>query len=79
MGRQLDFLEHRHRVHARVEDRIRTGKSAGLGHLPSKSMQVNAAWCAAAALASNRQDLWIKSFRQLRMEPGHRVVRRVCR
>ncbi|TMR88577.1 hypothetical protein EJK15_65480 [Nonomuraea basaltis] len=39
------------RVHARVEDRIRCGKSTGLGHLPSKSMQVNHAWCAAAAIA----------------------------
>jgi hypothetical protein len=25
-GRQLDFLEARHRAHARVEDRIRTGR-----------------------------------------------------
>lgn len=50
-GRQLDFLEARHRVHARVEDRIRCGKSTGLGHLPSKSMQVNTAWCVAAAIA----------------------------
>ncbi|GAA3444442.1 IS1380 family transposase [Planomonospora venezuelensis] len=50
-GRQLDFLEARHRVHARVEDRIRCAKSTGLGHLPSKSMQVNASWCLAAAIA----------------------------
>ena len=32
---QLAFLEARHRAHARVEDRIRTGKDTGLGHLPS--------------------------------------------
>ena len=31
---QLAFLEARHRAHARVEDRIRTGKDTGLGHLP---------------------------------------------
>ncbi|MBB4937243.1 hypothetical protein FHR32_001548 [Streptosporangium album] len=30
---QLYFLEARHRVHARVEDRIRSGKSTGLGRL----------------------------------------------
>ena len=29
------FLEARHRPHARVEDRIRTGKNTGLDHLPS--------------------------------------------
>jgi hypothetical protein len=52
-GRQLDFLEARHRVHARVEDRIRNGKSTGLGHLPSTSMQVNTAWCVAAAIATD--------------------------
>jgi hypothetical protein len=52
-GRRLDFLEARHRAQARVEDRIRCGKSTGLGHLPSTSMQVNAAWCAAAAIAAD--------------------------
>ncbi len=31
---QIAFLEARHRAHARVEDRIRTGKDTGLGHLP---------------------------------------------
>jgi hypothetical protein len=50
-GRQLDFLEARHRVHARVEDRIRCGKSTGLGHMPSTSMAVNTAWCVAASIA----------------------------
>jgi len=34
---QLAFLEARHRAHARVKDRIRTGKNTGLGHLPSPS------------------------------------------
>ena len=32
---QAQFLEARHRPHARVEDRIRTGKNTGIGHLPS--------------------------------------------
>ena len=35
---QIAFLEARHRVHARVEDRIRTGKATGLNHLPSKAL-----------------------------------------
>ena len=38
---QLAFLEARHRAHARVEDRIRTGKDTGIGHLPSRHKQIN--------------------------------------
>ena len=45
------FLEARHRPHARVEDRIRTGKNTGIGHLPSHSFALNQAWCLAATLA----------------------------
>jgi Transposase DDE domain group 1 len=52
-GRQLDFLEARHRAHARVEDRVRTGKATGLDHLPSTRMAINAAWCVAAMIASD--------------------------
>jgi hypothetical protein len=48
---QIAFLEARHRVHARVEDRIRTGKSTGLNHLPSKSFNLNQAWLLAAGMA----------------------------
>jgi hypothetical protein len=48
---QLDFLEARHRVHARVEDRIRTAKATGLGHLPSKSFTINQAWLIGVAIA----------------------------
>ena len=43
----------RHRVHARVEDRVRTTKDAGLDHLPSKSWAVNLGWCHAVAIASD--------------------------
>jgi len=50
-GKQLAFLEARHRAHARVEDDIRCGKATGLDHLPSTSMQINAAWCVAATIA----------------------------
>jgi hypothetical protein len=45
------FLEARHRPHARVEDRIRCGKNTGLGHLPSASIAINRAWCVAATIA----------------------------
>lgn len=41
---QLAFLDARHRAHARVEDRIRTGKSCGLGKFPSQLAHINAAW-----------------------------------
>jgi hypothetical protein len=37
-GRYIDAA---HRVHARVEDAIRTGKDAGLGHFPSFDYKVN--------------------------------------
>ena len=44
---QNAYLDAAHRVHARVEDAIRTGKDAGLGHFPY-DLQVNAAWLTAA-------------------------------
>jgi hypothetical protein len=45
------FLETRHRPHARVEDSIRCGKQTGLGHLPSTSIDINRSWCLAATIA----------------------------
>jgi len=50
---QPDFLEARHRAHARVEDRIRCGKTTGLDHLPSTMMAINQAWCVAATIAAD--------------------------
>ena len=41
---QLAGLELRHRQHARVEDRIRQAKAAGLANLPCHDFQSNAAW-----------------------------------
>jgi hypothetical protein len=41
---QLAGLELRHRQHARVEDRIRQAKAAGLGNLPCHSFDANASW-----------------------------------
>jgi hypothetical protein len=47
----LQWLEARHRAHARVEDRIRCAKDTGLRRLPSREFAINAAWCTAAAIA----------------------------
>jgi Transposase DDE domain group 1 len=40
----VQLLELRHRGHARVEDRIRTGKDSGFGRFPSRLFAVNQAW-----------------------------------
>ncbi|MFF7859361.1 IS1380 family transposase [Streptomyces sp. NPDC007904] len=40
----LQHLEVRHRAHARVEDRIRRGKTTGFGRFPSCHFALNAAW-----------------------------------
>jgi len=50
---QLAFLEARHRAHARVEDRIRTGKDTGLGHLPSRHHNINKVWTELALIAAD--------------------------
>ncbi len=41
---QLAGLELRHRQHARVEDRIRQAKAAGMMNLPCRAQDENAAW-----------------------------------
>jgi hypothetical protein len=40
----IQFLEARHRAHARVEDKIRTGKTTGFGRFPSRVFTINQAW-----------------------------------
>ncbi len=50
---QLQWLEARHRAHARVEDRIRCAKDTGLGRLPSREFAINHAWCTLAAVAAD--------------------------
>jgi len=40
----IQYLEARHRGHARVEDRIRTGKDTGFGRFPSRVFAINVAW-----------------------------------
>jgi Transposase DDE domain group 1 len=49
----LQWLEARHRAHARVEDRIRCAKDTGLRRLPSREFAINQAWCTAAAIAAD--------------------------
>jgi Transposase DDE domain group 1 len=49
----LQWLEVRHRTHARVEDRIRCAKNTGLRRLPSREFAINQAWCTAAAIAAD--------------------------
>src|SRR5688572_21801104 len=40
----IQYLEARHRGHARVEDRIRCGKDTGFGRFPSRIFAINQAW-----------------------------------
>jgi hypothetical protein len=51
----------RHRVHARVEDGVRTAKDTGLDHFPSHSWTVNQAWCAAITIAVDLL-CWLRLF-----------------
>ncbi len=49
---QCAYIDAAHRVHARVEDVIRTGKDTGLGHFPSHDYGLNKAWLDACMIAS---------------------------
>lgn len=49
---QNAYIDAAHRVHARVEDRVRTGKDTGLSRFPSHSFAVNSAWLHAALTAT---------------------------
>jgi hypothetical protein len=50
---QLAFLEARHRVHARGEDRIRHAKDSGLGWLPSRKFAINQTWLVLVTIAAD--------------------------
>jgi hypothetical protein len=54
-SRHAQFIDVLHRQHAVVEDGVRTGKSAGLRNLPSKSWRVNCGWVIAANIAADLQ------------------------
>jgi hypothetical protein len=45
------YIDAAHRVHARVEDAIRTGKDTGIGRFPSHEFKINQAWMTAAMTA----------------------------
>jgi Transposase DDE domain group 1 len=49
---QVAYIDAAHRVHARVEDAIRTGKDCGIGKFPSTSLAMNKAWLTAALTAA---------------------------
>jgi hypothetical protein len=48
---QCAYIDAAHRIHARVEDVIRTGKDTGLGHFPSHDYGLNKAWLDASMTA----------------------------
>jgi hypothetical protein len=48
---QNAYIDAAHRVHARVEDCIRTGKATGIGRFPSHDFKFNQAWLTAAMMA----------------------------
>jgi hypothetical protein len=56
---QPAYIDAAHRVHARVEDAIRTGKDCGIGKFPSTSLAMNKAWQAAALTAATLL-AWVK-------------------
>jgi hypothetical protein len=53
------YIDAAHRVHARVEDAIRTGKDTGIGKFPSHLFALNQAWLAAALIAATLL-AWLK-------------------
>jgi hypothetical protein len=56
---QVWFVDALYRDHAEVEDRVKAIKRVGLGLLPSKSWQLNAAWVLAATIAADL-DAWTR-------------------
>jgi hypothetical protein len=49
---KVPYVDAVHRVHARVEDGVRTGKDCGYGKFPSQALAMNKAWFAAALIAA---------------------------
>jgi hypothetical protein len=58
---QLAYVDAAHRVHARVEDAIRTGKDCGIGKFPSHDFAVNSAWLAVSLTAATLL-AWLKQL-----------------
>jgi hypothetical protein len=84
---QLQWLEARHRAHARAEDCIRCAKDTGLRRLPSREFAINQACCTAAAIATDltawlqllalRGDLGTAEPKRLRYRILHTAARLV--
>jgi hypothetical protein len=53
------YIDAAHRVHARVEDAVRTGKDTGIGKFPSQAFALNQAWLAASLIAATLL-AWLK-------------------
>ena len=49
----IAYLEARHRGHARVEDRIRTGKDTGMAKLPFQDFTMNEVWLEISLIAQD--------------------------
>jgi hypothetical protein len=49
---QLGYIDAAHRVHARVEGCIRTGKDCGIGRFPSHDFAMNSAWLGVSLIAA---------------------------
>jgi Transposase DDE domain group 1 len=49
---QPAYIDAAHRVHARVEDCVRTGKDTGIGKFPPTSLAMNKAWMSASLTAA---------------------------
>jgi len=56
---QLAYIDAAHKVHARVEDAIRTGKDCGIGKFPSHNLALNAAWMTISLTAATLL-AWLK-------------------
>ena len=68
-GQDIAALEALHRQHAEVEDRVKTLKQAGAGHLPFHAFTANAAWF---ELALTAHDIMVWT-QQLTLDGEHAV------
>ena len=69
-GPDIAALEADHRQHAQVEDRVKSLKATGAGHLPFHSFTANAAWFELALLAHDIT-VWTQ---QLALDGEHAVA-----
>jgi hypothetical protein len=69
-GQNIAVLEADHRKHAQVEDRVKSLKATGAGHLPFHSFEANAAWFELALLAHDIT-VWTQ---QLTLDGEHQIA-----